>query len=783
MDNSPTLQIRKVAVLGAGVMGAQIAAHLVNVVPTLLYDLPAPEGDKNGIVIKAIAGLKKLKPTPLAIATSADEITPANYEQHLSWLKECDLIIEAIAERLDLKENLYQKIAPYLHDNAIFVSNTSGLSITTLASVLPEKIRTRFCGVHFFNPPRYMHLVEIIPYEKTDKNILPALETFLVSNVGKGVIYAKDTPNFIANRIGVFSILATLYHAQQLNIPFEIVDALTGPIIGRPKSATFRTSDVVGLDTMAHVIKTLTDNLPNDPWAKYYQTPTWLQELIQQGALGQKTGAGVYKKVGKDIYVWNVTAKKYRLADQQPDAEVLTILKNKNPTEKFTALYNSKNPQAQFLWRCFCDVFHYAAVTAQQIAHNVRDVDLAMRWGFGWQQGIFETWQSIGWQQVTQLIEAERAANNTMANVPLPEWIIKNEKGVYQAQGAYSPEQNQFVARSQLPVYKKQRFIEPVLAEIADEGKTIFENDAARLWSDGDGIAILSFKTKLNTINNGVLDSIFEAIKYAEKDYKGLIIWQRRGDVFSAGANLAEVDINNAAPLIKKFQDTSLALRYAQIPVVAAIRGLALGGSCELTMHCALRVSAFETYIGLPEIGVGLLPAGGGLTELALRAAQKAQGEDPFRYIQNYFKQVALGEISSSAIDAQQKDYLRKTDIVVMNADEILFVAKQQVLAMHASGYLPPLKPRFAVAGLPGIATIAMQLVNMREGGFISDYDYFIASKIAEVICGGKVVAGSLVDENWILRLEREAILELIANDKTQDRIKYMLANGKPLRN
>jgi 3-hydroxyacyl-CoA dehydrogenase len=783
MEITPTLRIRKVAVLGAGVMGAQIAAHLVNVVPTLLFDLPAPEGDKNGVVLKAIAGLKKLKPTPLAIPDSADDIIPANYELNLAWLKDCDLIIEAIAERIDLKENLYQKIAPYLNEHAVFVTNTSGLSITSLASVFPENLRARFCGVHFFNPPRYMHLVEIIPHEKTDRKMLPELETFLVSTLGKSVIYAKDTPNFIANRVGVFSILATLYHAQQLNIPLEVVDALTGSIIGRPKSATLRTADVVGLDTLAHVIKTLTDNLPNDPWTKYYQTPVWLQELIQQGALGQKSGVGVYKKTGKDIFVWDINQKKYRLADQQADQEVITILKIKNQTEKFSKLRESNHPQAQFLLNCFRDLFHYAAVHAQDIAETVRDVDLAMRWGFGWQLDVFEFWQSIGWQTVAQFIETERIANNTMAAVDLPEWVNKNPKGVYTAEGAYSPTQNIFLPRSKLAVYQKQRFINPVLGETADEGKVIFENDAARLWHDNDGVAILSFKTKLNTINNGVLDSIFEAIKTAEKDYKGLIIWQRHGDNFSAGANLAEVDIKNAEQLVKKFQDAALAIRYAQIPVVAAIRGLALGGSCELSLHCAHRVAAFETYIGLPEIGVGLLPAGGGLKELALRAAQEANGDDPFHNVQKYFKQVAMGEISSSAIDAKQKNYLRVSDTVVMNADEILFVAKQQILALTASNYHPPLSARFPVVGIPGIATILMQLVNMREGGFISNYDYLIASKIAEVICGSKVVAGSMVDENWILRLEREAILELIANDKTQERIKYMLVNGKPLRN
>lgn len=785
MDTIPTLTIRKAAVLGAGVMGAQIAAHLVNAnVPTLLYDLPAPEGELNGIVNKAIAGLKKLTPTPLATPSKADQIIAANYQEHLAWLKDCDLIIEAIAERLDLKENLYQKIAPHLNPQALFVSNTSGLSITTLAQVLPESIRTRFCGVHFFNPPRYMHLVEIIPHAKTDTTLLPALETFLVSTLGKGVIYAKDTPNFIANRVGIFSVLATLHHALELNIPFEIVDVLTGPAIGRPKSATLRTADVVGLDTMAHVIKTLTDNLPNDPWAKYYQIPTWLQELIQQGSLGQKTGVGVYKKIGKDIFVWDINEKKYRLADKQPDAEVMSILKIKNPAEKFAKLRECPHPQARFLRHCFRDLFHYSAFHAQDIADSVRDIDFAMRWGFGWQQGIFELWQSIGWQSVAQLIESERAANKTLANCELPGWVTAgNRDGVYSSEGAYSPARNTMQPRSQLPVYQRQRFMQTVIGEKTNEGTTIFENESARLWHDGDGVAILSFKTKLNTISGGVLDSIIEAIRTAEKNYQALILWQRHGDNFSAGANLAEIDLNNVEAAVKKFQDTSLAVRYAQIPVVSAIRGLALGGGCEISMHCARIVAAFESYIGLPEVGVGILPAGGGLTELALRAAQDARGDDPFRDLQQYYKQVAMGEVSNSAEDAKQKNYLRNSDVIMMHADEVLFVAKKQALAIAASGYRPPIPYRFPVVGKPGIATLFMLLVNMHAGGFISDYDQLIGRKIAEVICGGYVEAGSIVDENWIMCLEREAVSELTKNAKTQERIKYMLANGKVIRN
>ncbi len=785
------LRIRKVAVLGAGVMGAQIAAHLVNAnVDTILFDLPAKDGEKNGIVNKAIANLGKLSPAPLASKDKAAAIVAANYDEHLEWLKGCDLIIEAIAERLDWKKDLYAKILPYVNKNAVLASNTSGLSINSLADVLDESLHHRFCGVHFFNPPRYMHLAELIPCKDTDKAVLEGLESFLVTTLGKGVVYAKDTPNFIGNRIGVFSILSTLHHTAAFGLGFDEVDALTGPLLGRPKSATYRTSDVVGLDTMSHVIKTMADTLPNDPWKEYFKAPDWLQALIAKGALGQKTGAGIFQKRGKDIVVLDLKAQDYRPAIGEAAPEIVEILKIKNPAEKFAKLRASEHKQAQFLWACFRDLFHYSAYNLADIADTARDVDLAIRWGYGWAQGPFESWQSAGWKQVLGWIQEDIAAGKSMSSAALPAWVSARD-GVNEAAGSFSPAQNKIVGRSSNPVYARQRFPDPVLGESFSAGETVFETDAVRMWHDGDGVAVLSFKTKMNTVSDGVLSGIQQAIDIAEKDFSGMVIWQNK-DTFSAGADLSgamqalkEGKLKEFEAMVATFQATSQRIKYSLVPVVAAVRGLALGGGCEFQMHSARTVFSLESYIGLVEAGVGLLPAGGGLKEIATRVGLAAgQGGDVFAGLKPYFEAIAMGKVSASALEAKELKLARENDVVIFNAYELLHVAKQQVKALAESGYRPALPARqIPVAGDVGIATFKMMLVNMLEGRFISEHDMEVSTRIATVLCGGNVDRGSLVDEEWLLKLEREHFIALALMPKTQERIVYMLQNGKPLRN
>jgi 3-hydroxyacyl-CoA dehydrogenase len=721
-------QVKKVAVLGAGVMGAQIAAHLVNVrVPVVLFDLAAKEGPKNGIVSRAIDNLKKLKPAPLGDVADAVLIEQANYEDDLAKLGECDLVIEAIAERMDWKLDLYRKIAPHVAKHSILASNTSGLSITKLSEALPEALKPRFCGIHFFNPPRYMFLVELINTPTTEPQVLDDLEAFVTSTLGKGVVRAHDTPNFIANRVGIAGMLATLKEVEKFGLTPDVVDDLTGKKLGRASSGTFRTADVVGLDTMAHVVKTLQDNLnaETDPFYANFSTPPVLAKLLELGNLGQKTKAGFFKKVGRDILRFDLQSGEYVPAGAKAD-EVYGRMLKKPAGERLKLLRESEGPQGQFLWAILRDGFHYAAVHLADIAESARDIDFAMRWGFGMKQGPFELWQEAGWAQVAKWVQEDIDAGKALSTVPLPKWVfegpVAEAGGVHTPEGSWSASQNKFVPQRKLPVHGRQLFPESVLgANAADAntaGTTISDEGDVRVWTLDGEVLIASIHSKMHAISPDVAE--------------------------------------------------------------------ALGGGCELAIHSAKRVAAMESYIGLVEVGVGLIPGAGGLTYIARRAAENAAastGTDLLPFLTEGFTAAAMAKVGTGALDSKKLGYLLDSDIIVPNKDELLYVALQQAKAMADAGYRPPLRRTFRVAGRSGAATIKGQLVNMRDGGFISAHDFHIASLIANVVTGGDVDAGSLVTEEYLMALERKAFCSLIVHPKTQERIMGMLSTGKPVRN
>ena len=796
--------VKKVAVLGAGVMGAQIAAHLANLrVPVLLFDLPAAEGPKSGIAIKAIEGLKKLKPAPLGVPEDAALIEPANYEEHLSLLKGCDLVIEAIAERMDWKAALYEKIAPFIAPHAIVASNTSGLSITEMSQALPEAIKPRFCGIHFFNPPRYMALVELINTPSTGADVLDTLEAFVTSTLGKGVVRALDTPNFVANRVGVAGMLATMHEAEHFGLSYDVVDDLTGKKLGRASSGTFRTADVVGLDTMAHVIRTLQDKLgpdqTEDPFAALYATPPVLARLLEAKNLGQKSGAGFYKKQGRDILRLDPQTMDYVAGGAKSNDVVGRMLK-KPAGERLKLLREAEGAEPRFLWAILRDQLHYAAVHLQSIAETARDIDLAMRWGFGSKQGPFELWQEAGWLQVAQWIQEDIDSGKALCREPLPGWVFKGPvaeaDGVHTPQGSWSPAAQAFIPRRQLPVYARQHFPEDVAgaqaASPATAGRTLHEDAAMRLWTLDEEVLIASIKTKMHAISPEVAAGLARGVDLAEQSFQGMVIWSE-GEMFSAGADLQAMlpafmmlGVAAVEEAEADLQKVMLKMRYASVPVVSAIRGLALGGGCEMAVYSARRVAAVESYIGLVEVGVGLVPGAGGLTYIARRAAENAQsstGKDLMPFLSEGFAAAAMAKVGTSAHESRKLGYLLEGDVIVAHKDELLFVAISQAKAMYTAGYRAPARRLFAVAGRDGIATIRGQLVNMQGGGFISAHDFHIASLIAGVVCGGDVDAGSLVSEEYLMRLERKAFCALIEHPKSQERIMGMMNTGKPLRN
>ncbi|MBT3854164.1 MAG: 3-hydroxyacyl-CoA dehydrogenase/enoyl-CoA hydratase family protein, partial [Thiotrichales bacterium] len=729
----------KIAVLGSGTMGGQIAAHFANLgFDTLMFDT------SEEALSKSLAMMKKLKPTPFASPSVSASIKTATYD-NLDALSSCDFIIESIVENLDIKKQLFKKISPHVNDNAVLVTNTSGLSIQQIAETSPESLRSRIFGVHFFNPPRYMPLVELIRTSYSDESLLNKAEGFITSALGKEVVYAKDSPAFVANRIGVFSFMAVLKHAENFNLPADTVDALTGKRIGRPVSATFRTLDVVGLDVMANVVKNIYENAKDDPWIELFKIPDWIESLIEKGSLGSKTRKGIYEKIGKDIRVFDPNDGEYRLSDKTISSKVKKILKDCGSIENaLLELSKSDDPQAQFLWSVHRDVFHYTAFHLEHIAETARCVDLALKSGFAWQKGIFEQVQITGWSQVRELLNKDLKEGKTLSSQALPAWVM-DQPFVYSDEGAFDPNKSQFIPRSSHPVYERHLNKALLNGEKQNQFDILIDGESTKLIDIGNGIASVSFKTKMNVLSSSVLTELPECLDYLENNGFHALVFRQEQEHFCAGANLYEVisavklgllekdpgiaskakkkafevmhpelpklgKLYSIKKTVRMLQDLLMRLKHGKILTIAAVDGLALGGGCELLLHCNKVVASMNSYIGLVEVGIGALPAGCGSKEMALRAYLNKESDDIFPLLSKHFEQIAMAKVSASALEAREMGYLTSEDVIIANPNELLYVAKHQALAMLESGFRPPLDDTFKVVGKAGHANIMAQV-------------------------------------------------------------------------
>ncbi|MBK9517794.1 MAG: enoyl-CoA hydratase/isomerase family protein [Anaeromyxobacter sp.] len=794
-----TPRFERVAVLGSGVMGATIAAHLANaglsvllldLVPTALAPEEAAAGRtladpavRSRLAAAAVAGLARLKPSPLYLAADAARIEPGNLEDHLPRLAACDWVIEVVVENMAVKKALLaERIAPHLKPGAVLSSNTSGLSVNELAEALPAALRPRFLVTHFFNPPRYMRLVEVVSSRHTDPAVAAGVSDFLSRRLGKGIVIGKDTPNFVANRVGVFSMCNAIHHMVALGLTVEEVDAVSGPATARPKSACFRTADLVGLDTLAHVARNSYDLLPSDERRDTFQLPPFVGEMVKQGLLGNKARQGFFKKTRgekPETLFLDWTTGQYAPSRRPRPASVEAAKGLEDPAARVRTVLAGKDPAAELAWRNLRDTLLYAFHRIPEIADDVVAVDRAMRWGFNWELGPFELFDAIGVAAFVARAEAD--------GVPVPA-ALRGVEAFYAFEGG----RRRFLdlaTRAWREVEAPPDVVDLTLLRRA--GREVERSPGASVLDLGDGVFCLEFHAKMNAIGADTLAMFHKAIHRAETEGQGLVIGNQ-GPNFSAGANLAlllaaiaegawdEVDLQ-----VRAFQRALMAVKYARVPVVAAPHGLSLGGGCETSLHAAGLAPHAETYMGLVEVGVGLLPAGGGTKELALRAIRLAEqfDTDVSPFIFKHFSTIATAKVSTSAAELAGLGFLRHGDQVSLSADHQLHDAKLRVLALAATWR--PAQPATGLAA-PGrgvAASLVSQLWNMRMGGFITPYEEVLGKVIAGVITGGDVPAGTPITEQWLLDLEREAFVSLCGRPQTQQRIQHMLQRGKPLRN
>lgn len=790
--------IKRAAVLGAGVMGATIAAHLANagievlmldIVPRELTDAEKAKGltlespqVRNRIAQNGLNGLLKMKPAPFLLKEYAQRIAVGNFEDDLSKLKECDWIIEVVVENMDIKKKLFTNIAPHLAEGAILSTNTSGLSVNEMATVLPENIRRNFLVTHFFNPPRYMRLMEVVGCKDADPAVVDYMAKFINKRLGKGIVFAKDTPNFIGNRIGVYAIFKCIQHMMDMGMTVEEVDVVAGKPTARPKSAAFRTADLVGLDTLVHVGNNSYEALVDDEERDIFKLPDWVKKMVENKQLGNKTKQGFYKKEvtkqGKQILYWDYNAGEYKPV-QKPKFESVKFSKlAKTAAERVKAVVQGNDKAAEFAWRTLRDTLIYSVNRIPEIADDVVNIDNAMKWGFNWEIGPFEMLDGIGIDYFVERAEKD--------GINVPE-KLKKVKQFYKIEDGRRYFYD-FATENYKPVPVAEDHIELFL--VKKSRGVVKSNENASIVDLGDGVFCLEFHSPQNSISDDMMDLTFECVELAEKEGVGIVVGNQ-GERFSVGANLfllavgiAEGKFDMIDQMVQKIQSATMALKYANVPVVAAPFNMVLGGGCEYCLHCDAICAHVETYMGLVEMGVGLLPAGGGTKEMCVRAAQQAAllGIDVQPLIFKYFMNIGQAKVSMGAAEAFKLGYMRDGDSITMDIDSLLADAKQKVLAL-AKNYIPKVPAPFKAPGRSVAASVKSQLWNMKEGKFITEYEAEMGGIVADVITGGDVDAGTLITEQYVLDLEREAFVQLCHNQKTVDRINHMLKTNKPLRN
>jgi 3-hydroxyacyl-CoA dehydrogenase len=802
------LQIARAAVLGAGTMGAQIAAHLANArVPVLLLDIVprelTPEEQAQGLTLDtkevrnriARAGLeaaKKAKPAAFFTPERAALVSIGNFDDDLAKIKDCDLIIEAVVENLEIKRRLYERVEQFRRPGSIIATNTSGIPIHRLAEGFSEDFRAHFLGIHFFNPPRYMHLVEMIPTEWTRPEVACSIHGFLDRRLGKGVVIAKDRPNFIANRIGTFGAMATIKTMLEDGYSIEEVDRLTGPAVGRPKTATFRTFDLVGLDVLLHVAENLYEAVPDDEEREIFSAPEFLKRMVGRGLLGEKTRGGFYRKQqgeGEKSEIWtlDLASLEYR-PPQKAKFAALDMAKNIEDTrERIRTLVWGRDRAGAFLWKTISRTLRYAANRIPEIADTIVDIDRAMRWGFNWELGVFELWDAIGLEKSIARMREEGQA--IPANIQ--KMLDAGATSFYKTEDGRQ-QYFDFATLEYKPLSEPPGVI--ILKAVKDRAGVIRKNAGASLIDLGDGVACLEFHSKMNTIGGDTVAMIKQSLAEVEKNFVGLVIGNQ-GANFSVGANLMlllleaqEENWDDVDLMVRAFQNATTSLRYAPKPVVVAPFQMVFGGGCEMVLHADRVRAAAETYIGLVEVGVGLIPAGAGTKEMLVRALDAVPPDlpeaDPFPFVKRAFETIALAKVAASAEEARALGFLTAADTISMNADRLIADAKQEVLNLAAAGYVAP-QPRTDILALgqPALAALKLGIHMMKRGGYISDYDAVIGEKLARVLTGGDLNHPARVSEQYLLDLEREAFLSLCGDRRTQERISHMLKTGKPLRN